>query len=115
MSQSISLIDAIKKRELPAVQSLLAAGVDVNIKDANDKTPLYIATEADDDGIVNALLAAGADVNVDVKGKTPLWMASRLGTLKIVQSLIMAGADVNKSVRPPLIIASQHFYPEFKS
>jgi ankyrin repeat protein len=45
---------------------------------------------------VNALIAAGANVNDDDdQGETPLMIASRFGSLGAVTALIAAGADVN--------------------
>jgi cytohesin len=45
---------------------------------------------------VQALIAAGADVNkADNDGRTPIAGASLNGHFEVVQALVAAGADVN--------------------
>ncbi|CAL4142703.1 unnamed protein product, partial [Meganyctiphanes norvegica] len=81
---------------------LLNANADVNIADANGKTPLYIASKEGHSTIVEMLLNANADVNTvtDVDfgigySKTPLYIASKGGHSTIVEMLLNANADVN--------------------
>ncbi|CAN0292326.1 unnamed protein product, partial [Scytosiphon promiscuus] len=83
----------------PIVESLLAAGADVNISGVVDgHTALHLAAERGSDRIVNALLAAGADKDaLDNGGATPLiWAADRCH-LTVVNTLLEADADVNIS------------------
>ncbi|BES90039.1 Ankyrin repeat [Nesidiocoris tenuis] len=57
-------------------------------------SPLWLAAAFGHVGILNFLIAAGADVNVQTSsGSTPLRAASHEGRLGIVESLLMAGAD----------------------
>jgi len=75
-------------QEAPAiVEELLAAGADVNAKDAIGSTPLVWAamSERDDTRTVSALLHAGASVDVKTAmGETPLSWAKRRGATSIV-------------------------------
>jgi hypothetical protein len=59
---------------------------------------LFEAAKRKDLEVVQALIAAGADVNhanADTDGYTPLFVAARSGSTETVQALIAAGADVN--------------------
>ena len=120
------LIKAIKSKNLQKVQELLAAGANPNAKQG-DKTAYQIAGSstrtdeikcalieagAEDSSIlsslvwvintgrvetVKALLARGADLNVDTFCGTPIQNAAKKGFTEIVNLLIEAGADVNAS------------------
>jgi ankyrin repeat protein len=62
-------------------------------------TPLYVAASEGNLPVVQALIAAGADVNsaYEQRGLTPLYVAASEGNLPVVQALIAAGADVNSA------------------
>ncbi|CAI6098734.1 unnamed protein product [Clonostachys chloroleuca] len=67
------------------------------------KTPLLIAIEAGNEGMVELLLKSGADVNKEARRgitRTPLQSACQRRSLPIVQLLLRLGADVNA---PPSI------------
>ena len=62
-------------------------------------------------GIVERLLAARLDVDLEVDGYTPLQVACMHGRKDMVEYLLTAGADVNKATNPsrqgtPLFLAS---------
>jgi hypothetical protein len=57
-----SLVSAAAHGDLTAVETLIAAGADVNLVNASGSTPLFIAVEEDHDDIVRVLIAAGADI-----------------------------------------------------
>lgn len=83
------------------VTQLLQLGVDPNIQDRGDHTPLYwVANQcASDSGpeVVRTLVRAGADVNAQggAMRATPLHMAARRGHVEIARSLLDAGAAAN--------------------
>jgi ankyrin repeat protein len=77
------------------MSALLAAGADVNSKDALGVTALMHAAYADYAEVdrVKLLLDHGADVNIrDSRGDTALRMAKRKGATKVVAMLVGAGA-----------------------
>ena len=80
-----------------AVQVLLEAGANVNVRNKRGLSTLVYASGLGHTATVQALLAAGADVNAP-SGKdkyTALMSASGLGRTATVQVLLQAGADVN--------------------
>ena len=86
---------AILADDLPTLEALLAAGLDLGSDLGRGYTPLHLAATADQAAVVASLLAAGADVNaVADKGETPLMMASAHGGVATVDELLAAGADV---------------------
>jgi ankyrin repeat protein len=90
------LILAAGGGDLPAVNALLAAGVDANGKRR------FVGDTALEDAclnshleVVKALLAAGANPNAKPDGYTPLIMATRTGNLAVIRALLAAKADVD--------------------
>merc|ERR1719483_1454279 len=79
------------------VHQLLTAGADVHAQDDNFPgcTALSVAVASGSSSIIEALLGAGAAVNVkDLIGETPLMNAAKEGHLLSVRLLIAAGADL---------------------
>jgi len=74
---------------------LIEANANVNMIDATVGTALIDAIPDGRIDIVNALLAAKADVNESRSGLTALMVASANGNLEIVRALLNAKADVN--------------------
>lgn len=76
------------------VEAMLGNGTaTVNMTNASKVTALM---RAHDEPVVDALLRAGADVNLqDDRGFTALMWALEIGRIGIVKKLIAAGADVN--------------------
>jgi ankyrin repeat protein len=96
----ISIHDAAGARgrrgNIEAVKQHLAAGTDVDARDAEDKTPLQHAVYWGPKEIVALLIAKGADVNAnDNAGETSLHWAVVGGKKEIVAALINNGANVN--------------------
>ena len=103
-----------------SVLNLQKEAIDVldkkNIKNINENeewgTPLLWAAIDNDSTLVDALIAAGADVNrVNNIGASPLLWAAMNGNATIVKALIAAGANVNKAGearRTPLLWAAIH-------
>jgi ankyrin repeat protein len=77
-------------------QILISKGVDVNVKDTEGDTPLYIATISNDLHCVDLLISEGAEVDAKNRyGYTSLHAAASKGHVDILAYLIYAGADVN--------------------
>ncbi len=71
---------------------LIKLGIDINYKKDNQ---LVIASQYDNEKLVQLLINVGADVNFKNRGTTSLSEASLYDNVKIVKLLINAGADVN--------------------
>ena len=76
----ISIHDAATLGNIEAVKQHLAAGVDVNVKDDVELTPLHWAAQSSRKKIIELLLANGADVSAKagIGGKT----TARMGKIK---------------------------------
>jgi cell wall assembly regulator SMI1 len=112
---------AIANKEPAAMRRAIANGLPINeyvVGYENQYTPLLYAVDHNGGpAVVEVLIAAGADVNTQVKDdyrQTPLDLAARRGSLPIVQKLLAAGADVNytnESDVTPLSYASSDKQP----
>ena len=91
-----SFHQAILRGQIVKIRSLLESGVDINIRDKQERTPLHTAIDKKKNQIVKLLLEKNADVNlIDNMGDTPMHLAVKTGQLKVVELLIEKGADVN--------------------
>ena len=109
------LITAIQEGHTEFVAALIEAGADVNFQNKKGETALMRAVsrrEKEASGRINfemweasrrkntemviALIAAGADLNIqDIHGNTALMLAIQRKNIDIVKALIDAGADLN--------------------
>ena len=88
-----ALIVAAGRGDVLPVQRLLAAGADVNARDADGRTALLAANYVDSVAVVRRLIEAGAKVDAaDREGITPLFQAQRQNSRDIVRLLEAAGA-----------------------
>src|SRR5262249_10232153 len=69
--------------------------IDINARDCDGRTPLYIAVTEQQTATVELLLGKGADPNLRVGGNTALVPAIVSDRLDLVDKLIKYGADVN--------------------
>ncbi|MCF7837113.1 MAG: ankyrin repeat domain-containing protein [Candidatus Marinimicrobia bacterium] len=76
------------------IDTLIAAGAQVNATDVSGVTALMFACEENNLDVINALIAAGADVNAaDGKGRTVLMgVCAACRPIPIMRALIQAGA-----------------------
>ena len=89
-----SLIGAVRSQDTAAVESLLRAGIDVNVPAADGATALHWAAYHDELVLAGRLLGAGAAVDaVNDYGVTPLALACDNGSAQMVSRLLEAGAD----------------------
>lgn len=99
--------EAIRSRNLEALQQILAAGADPQASDYNGTPLLHLAVDRGHQPIVELLLDAGTEVDArDAdSGKTPLFAAAVNGEVQKVELLVRRGADVNAKtshLRTPL-------------
>lgn len=104
-----SIFDLIEENNVEEVKLLLDNGVNIDIRDSEDYTPLHIAVARVKTDMVIFLLENGANINAkNGYGHTPLHLASqhyqsgseylnldRIELFKTVNLLILKGADVN--------------------
>ena len=96
------------------VRSLVAAGVPINARDDEGRTPLHKATGGDWANVtaVRALLELGADIDpVDGYGQTPLHIAANNGAVECLAALLAAGADplrLDATGHTPVDLAASH-------
>jgi uncharacterized protein len=86
---------AAKNGNVAAIQKFINSGIEVNSKDENGQTPLFLAASYGQTEAIKLLLSHGADVNVKRTGMTPIILASAAGNVDSVNALIEGGADVN--------------------
>lgn len=77
------------------VQMLLDAGAVVDNGDGND-TPLNLAICQQNLAMIQQLISAGSDINVDMEdGERAVMTAANTGNLEIVKTLVDAGAELD--------------------
>ena len=92
------LFAVVARNQVSMVNSLLEAGVPVEMMNAEAETPLLHAVRYGADGAAKALLARGANPNTaDMNGIRPIQFAAYLGRADMVGALLDAGADPSVS------------------
>jgi uncharacterized protein len=92
----VPLIEALKKGDTAAVQSLLRQQLDVNRPAIDASTALHWAAYREDVTTVEQLIRRGANVKAANRhGVTPLSLAALKGNAAIIERLLGAGADAN--------------------
>jgi ankyrin repeat protein len=88
---------AAAKGNVQRVQSLIAEGVSVAVRDDGwQRTPLHFAAEAGQAEVARLLIAGGADVNArDPINTTPLHLAAYNGRKEMIELLLASGVNVN--------------------
>lgn len=90
----MALFIAVEREYLQMVQSLLAAGVDVNAKDSACQTALHRATRRADEAMMKFLLQNGAEVDAKDDDERTAWSANvRMRNPHVLGILLQAGAD----------------------
>lgn len=94
----LPLVDAIKTGDAVAAKALIAKG-QAAVAEPDGTTPLHHAAHLNQPVIVEALLAAGANVKAANRyGVTPLSLAAENGSTAVVERLLAAGADANTTL-----------------
>ena len=90
-------LDFCRDGTVQEVRKALKEGANANAKNNIDETALKLAAMNNSADVVNALLSAGAEINVkDSKNKTELMYAADYNQdVEVIKALLKAGADVN--------------------
>ena len=93
-SADVRLIDAVRRKDVPAVRALLKQRVDVNAPQGDGATALHWAAHLDDLAMADVLIRAGARAAVaNENGFTPLHLACINRNGAMVEKLLAARAD----------------------
>jgi hypothetical protein len=110
------LASAVARDEIDEVRDLVARGEDVNAKERDGTTPLFIAVENGNIEMVRLLLDFGAKVNArNAERETPLMKIDEDANVELVELLLRSGAKVNavsSAGNTPLILAAEYSAPE---
>lgn len=93
------LLEAARRGDSQAIQSLVKPGVDVRSTEGDGTTALHWASYHDKTEAASLLIRAGADVSAaNDLGVTPLWMACQNGSTAMAKTLLDAGANPNAAL-----------------
>lgn len=88
----------IKRGDATYLRYLLSKGADPNLRDARGNTPMMLAVEAGQPGLVDILALVKANANLgNAGGETPLIRAVQRRDLTMVRSVLAAGANVDQT------------------
>jgi len=106
----LEFFELMPERPLPAIEALLRAGANPDVRGNSGSTPLHYAASNNDLDLVALLLRYEASINLPENyGNTPLHYACRGRGLETIRFLLNKGADpskTNKSLDTPLLSAA---------
>ena len=89
-----NLLTAAAAGDVPAIERALAAGADIEARDARGRTPVLLATSGAHVAAAQALMRRGANVNAqDEQRDSAFLLAGARGLTEIVRAALAAGAD----------------------
>lgn len=111
-----ALGDAVARDDLDAAASAITDGADLEVRDADGRTPLVVSTKSNRTEMAILLLEAGADPDAkdDIEDSAFLYAGAE-GFDEILKATILHGADVTSTNRfggTALIPASEHGHVE---
>lgn len=93
---SLDLLDAAFLCDFVRVRALLAEGAEPDVRDEDERTPLFSAVLGNSVGVLALLLEAGADPNAqDKDGWSPLHFAAQEYATECARILVGRGGDPN--------------------
>jgi ankyrin repeat protein len=96
-----ALLFAAREDAAEAARALLAAGANVNERDASGASAVVVAAHSDSAGVARLLLEHGADPDADGAGYTALHAAVLRGNLAVVRALLARGARADAPLTRP--------------
>lgn len=92
-----SLIKAVEGGHVDVMKQVIARGANVNVARENGQTSLMIASQLGNATMVQALIDAGASLNIETRksGLTALKLSARQGHRTVVDILLNAGAEID--------------------
>ena len=109
-------IKAVEGDDYSLCQFFINAGFDLNLRDANDWTPLMIAAFNGSEKVAILLIKHGADINAtDRDGYAPIHWAAYNGYQKVISLLLRKGVNANVASHAglsPLLQASARGHVE---
>ena len=89
------LLLAVQRGSVEDCKKILNSGYDVNHKDRNGNTIIFLCNTVQQSKLLRFFISAGAQVNcVDNTGNTPLHYATERGSMEIALILLLHGADL---------------------
>lgn len=93
------LFISIKYKNIEIIKYLIEKGVDVNISDNKQNTPLMLACSTKNPDVAELLLQYGANVNLKNDSETPLTLACNVSdNSDTVKLLLKYGLDINAPI-----------------
>ncbi|GAB4121951.1 MAG: hypothetical protein Fur0040_02340 [Sideroxydans sp.] len=90
------LLKSVEEGHYDAVQVFLSCGVDLEVRDERNWTPLMISSFNGNEAFALLLIQCGAKISArDRNGYTPLHWAAYNGYANVVKALLQKGADPN--------------------
>jgi ankyrin repeat protein len=90
------LTTAVQGGNREIIQTLLALGADVNLRDGTGATPLMYLSDKTSPEVLRDLLSVGGRLNArELNGNNAFMIAANSGSVRVLREMIEAGAHIN--------------------